>query len=87
MYARQKSGCSVSSEDGYAQLGNAIILQAVRDYRDAIKKLKRFPYDDSAQCVKSEVESFFRGGLFSVITELSPEMLIRKLNEEVAEHE
>ena len=87
MYAKQKSICSAYSEDGYEKLGNAIILQAVRDYRDALKKLQKFPGDDSAECVKREVERFFRGGLFSAITELPPEMLIRKLNEEVAAHE
>lgn len=87
MYARQKSICSVSSEDGYTKLGNAIILQAVKDYRGALKKLKKFPGDDSAESVKREVESFFRGGRFSAITEISAEMLIRKLNEEVDDYE
>lgn len=69
--------------DPYEALGNAIIMQAVKDYRDALRKLKRGRKNTDAERTKAEVERFFRGGLFSAITEIDPEMLIRKLNEEV----
>ena len=56
-------------------LANAIILQAVKDYRKALKR------DD---CVRQkEIERFFRSEWFSVLTKIDPEMLIRKLEEEV----
>jgi len=35
--------------DPYEQLANAIILQAVKDYRDALKKLKKRPRYDPAK--------------------------------------
>lgn len=69
--------------DPYEALANAIIMQAVKDYRDALRKLKRGRKNTDAECTKAEVERFFRSGLFSALTEIDPEMLIRKLNEEV----
>lgn len=69
--------------DPYEALANAIIMQAVKDYRDALRKLKRGRKNTDAERTKAEVERFFRSGLFSALTEIDPEMLIRKLNEEV----
>lgn len=69
--------------DTYEALANAIIMQAVKDYRDALRKLKRGRKNTDAERTKAEVERFFRSGLFSALTEIDPEMLIRKLNEEV----
>jgi len=69
--------------DGYEKLANAIILQAVKDYRYALKRLVKYPHIDSALYTKREVESFFRSGLFSMLTAIDPEILIQKLNEEV----
>ena len=37
-----------------------IILMAVKDYRDALKKLKKRPRYGPAQDMKNEVERFFR---------------------------
>ena len=36
------------SEEPYEALGNAIILQAVKDYRTALKKVKRNPQNRMA---------------------------------------
>lgn len=44
----------------YQDLANAIILMAVKDYRDALKKLKKRPRYGQAQDIKNEVERFFR---------------------------
>lgn len=70
-------------DDSYARLANAIILQAVRDYRKALKQLSRNPRNKDAQIVKEECESFFRSGYFGALSEVDPEYLIRRLNEEV----
>ena len=43
----------------YQNLANAIILMAVKDYRDALKKLKKRPSYGPAQDMKNEVERFF----------------------------
>lgn len=69
--------------DKYDDLANAIVLQAVKDYRDALKKLKNYPNSNSMQHRKNEVERFFRSDWYSTLTSIDPEMLIEKLNEEV----
>ena len=66
------------------RLANAIVLRAVEDYRDALKRLAGFPHDRDSRRVKSEVERFFRSGWFSTLTSLAPEMLIEKLTSEVS---
>ncbi len=68
----------------YENLASAIILRAVGDYRDALKCLDRFPHDRDSRRTKTEVERFFRSGWFSTLTTLDPEVLIKKLSEEVS---
>ena len=72
-----------NTEDPYTGLANAIILQAVKDYRDAMKKLSRGRVNKDAEIKKQEILNFFRSDWFGVLTEIDPEMLIRKLDEEV----
>lgn len=55
----------------YENLANAIVLQAVKDYRLT---------DDEAEL--AEIESFFRSDWFGVLTDVDPEYLIRKLRKE-----
>ena len=69
--------------DAYEGLANAIILQAVKDYRKAIKTLKKYPRYQPAKEVKAEVEGFFRSEWYRVLTNVDVEMLIRKLQEGV----
>lgn len=73
----------MSDITNYENLANEIILRAVDDYRDALKRLASFPHDRDSRRTKAEVERFLRSGWFSVLTALDPEILIRKLNEEV----
>ena len=65
------------NEDGCRNLADAIILQAVKDYRTALK------HDERRR--KREIEQFFRSGWFRLLTELNGEVLIRKLRAEVKE--
>lgn len=44
----------------YKELANAIIVQAVKDYRDAAERLHYTPDDKSAQHDKRSIEKFFR---------------------------
>ncbi len=57
--------------DNYQNLKNAIILQAVKDYRDA-----------ETPKTKSAIIRFIRSDWFKALTDLEPEMLIKKLQEE-----
>lgn len=55
----------------YENLANAIVLQAVKDYRLT---------DDEAEL--AEIECFFRSDWFGVLTDVDPEYLIRRLRKE-----
>ena len=55
----------------YEELANAIVLQAVKDYRLT---------DDEAKL--AEIERFFRSGWFGVLSKVDPEYLIRNLRKE-----
>ena len=70
-------------KDSYEMLANAIVLRAVRDYRDSLKKLKKHPKNKSALYTKREVERFFRSDWYASLTAIDPEMLIEKLKGEV----
>ena len=61
----------------------AIIIQAAKDYRVALRRLRRKPNNKDAQAEKESIERFFRSDWFRALTEVDGEMLIRKLNEEV----
>lgn len=52
----------------YEELANAIILQAVKDYRLT---------DDEREL--QEIERFFRSGWFGVLSKVDPEFLIKEL--------
>ena len=67
----------------YEKLANAIILQAVKDYRSALRKLKRKPGNALAHAEIDSIERFFRSDWYKCLTEVDGEMLIRKLKEEV----
>lgn len=63
-------------------LANAIILQAVKDYRVAMKKLRKRPKNESAKLMVSDCEAFFRSEWFKDLTNLNGEVLLKRLREE-----
>ena len=67
----------------YENLANAIILQAVKDYRMTLKSLKANSRNRTAQADKAEIERFFRSQWYSALTDVNGEMLIRSLQKEV----
>lgn len=73
----------MSDITNYENLANAIVLQAVKDYRMALKSLKANPRNRTAMADKEGIERFFRSGWFSVLTSVDGEMLIRSLQMEV----
>ena len=68
----------------FENLTNAIILQAVKDYRKTLSRCCRHPEKLNYREEKIALERFFRSGWFSFLTDINPELLIRKLSEEVA---
>jgi hypothetical protein len=73
----------MSDITNYENLANAIILQAVKDYRMAMKCLRANPKNRTARADKDEIDRFFRSQWFTVLTSVDGEMLIRSLNMEV----
>lgn len=67
------------NEDGYRNLADSIIMQAVHDYRRSVKQLIRKPYSLKAHHDKQAVEAFFRGGWFQVLCNLDGQELLKKL--------
>ncbi len=58
--------------NGYQALANGIIEQAVKDYRDALRRLKKHP----------DVEEFFHSSWYGVLTQVDPDYLIDRLRKE-----
>ena len=75
------------AEDPYERLANAIVLQAVTDYRVALKKIKANPRNKDAINEALQIEKFFRSGWYSVLTSVDGEYLIKKLQEEIRQSE
>ena len=65
----------------YENLANAIVLFAARDYRSALKRLKKNPGGKEAM----KCEQFFRSGWYSALSNVSGEYLIEQLQKEVRE--
>ena len=68
--------------DPYENLAQAIVLNAVKDYRKALHRLKHHPKSAPAIKMKVECEQFFLSGWFCELCTLDGEELIRKLKEE-----
>ena len=81
------AGSKNLAEDPYERLANAIVLQAVADYRTALKKIKAHPKNRQAIDEALEIEKFFRSGWYQMLTGVDGEFLIRKLQEEIRQSE
>lgn len=69
-------------DDNYQDLANAIVVQAAKDYKWALKKLLESPDDLKAKNRLLEIEVFFRSDYYRLLTDLDGEMLIAKLKQE-----
>ena len=69
---------------GTQALVNAIITQAAKDYRSAIRSLKRNPKNRAAMAEALELEKFFHSSWYSVLTDVDPDYLINRLRKEAA---
>lgn len=68
----------------FEELANAIVIQAAKDYMKALKKLKKYPRDAEARQMRNDCESFFRSLWYSTLTSVDGELLMQKLQMEVA---
>ena len=81
------AGSKNLAEDPYERLANAVVLQAVSDYRVALKKIKAHPKNREAISEALEIEKFFRSGWYSQLTDVDGEYLIRRLQDEIRQSE
>lgn len=68
--------------NGYHVLANAIIIQAVKDYKSAIHTLKKNPESKMAMKQALELEEFFHSGWYKMLTGVDAEYLLDRLRKE-----
>lgn len=68
--------------DPWQSLANAIVISAAKDYRAALRRLRRRPESRTAKSEIEELERFFRSDWYATLTNVPGELLIRKLKEE-----
>lgn len=68
-------------DECYAELGNAIVLQAVTDWKDGWKRLQKNPKDIQAEHQVIDSVLFFRSGWYKTLCEYPAEDLLAKLPE------
>ena len=70
----------------YENLANAIILQAVKDFRRCIKVVKRNTRNKEKVIEEMrEIVTFIKSPWFKTLTNLEPSILLKKLQQEVEE--
>ena len=67
--------------ENYEALANAVIMQAVKDFRAALKRKKRFPDDGKAEKDIREITRFFCSQYFQALSDLDGPRLVKKIIE------
>ena len=73
--------------EGCIRLANAIVTLAAKDYRKALKALKKNPRNRLAMDKALECERFFDGDWIQVLTTIDGQWLKNRLREEVRGHD
>lgn len=68
--------------NGYEKLSAAVVEKAVRDYRFALKRLRRKPDDIGATKTKNDCERFFRDEI-GIYCSLDGETIMRIIRDQV----
>lgn len=68
--------------NGYYVLANAVIIQAVKDYKSAIHMLKKNPESKMAMRKALVLEEFFHSGWYKILTDVDAEYLLDRLRKE-----
>lgn len=68
--------------EGYSALCAAVVELAVKDYKRALRRLKRKPTDQEALHTKFDCERFFRKDI-SFYSDIDGEKIMQKIQEEV----
>ena len=66
----------------WEHLANAVIIQAVEDWRAAVRHLRKHPTSMAAKKCIRETETFFLSEYFTLLTNYNGHTLLRRLKEE-----
>ena len=69
---------NVDYAECYAELANAIVLQAFKDYRKALFKLVQEPEEWKHRSSKKKLERFFHSKWYRTLTDLDPAILMQE---------
>lgn len=78
-------GGLIAKDDPYTKLQYAIVIQAVDDYRTALRKLKRGTTDPEVRKTKKECEQFFSSAWCKYLTDVNMVEAARHIRQEVLE--
>ena len=70
-------------EANLKKLANAIVIQAVKDFRPAYRRLRRHPNDNLAETTVREITQFFCSGYFCALTDLDGPTLLQQIMKEI----
>ena len=73
--------------DPYESLRNGIIIRTVKDYRKALKKLRRGRKNESALRMKEDCERFFLSDYYYELTDVDGQSMINRLKKECKYHD
>ena len=81
---------SEPTNDAFESLANAVVLQAVEDYRRNAKQKRSLDIRlailmeeiESVRRKKSEIERFFKSKWYQTLTDVNGELLLKKLEKE-----
>lgn len=66
----------------YENLADAVVLQAVKDWRKATRTLKKRPQNEPAELMKDECERFFHSNWFEELADVDGEYVLCRLKKE-----
>lgn len=66
----------------YENLANAIVMQAVKDYRQARHKLRKRTKNAEVKAMIEDCERFFLSEWFETLTNVNGESILKKLQQE-----
>ena len=69
----------------YERLAEQIIIRAAKDYRNALKRLYKYPENPTALATKEEIEMFFYSQWFTVLTKVNPNVIMKGIQEEIGQ--
>lgn len=65
-----------TTDKGWEDLANAIVLQAVTDYKKSLKYLLCHPNNKEYNQAASSIEHFFRSGWYQLLTNIDGKQLM-----------